>query len=70
MTSAAYLASMRANGLRLLTWAPRETEPSEAMRRHLGALEEKERQARAAKDVVALVVLDARIRRLLREGMA
>ena len=65
------LAAMRAEGLRLLTWAPRPPDAlPEAVRRHVAALEIVERQARERKDLVALITIDARIRTLLRERVA
>lgn len=69
----AYLAAMRAEGLRLLTWAARKPDAlPEAVRRHVAALERIEERARQADppDLVSLINLDARIRNLLRERAA
>lgn len=73
MTSAAYLASIRADGLRLLTWAPREPEAlPEGVRRLVARWESVERRAREAEptDLVALITAEAAIRHLLRERVA
>lgn len=63
------LAAIRAEGLRLLTWAPRRPEVlPEAVRRQLDSLERAERQAIRDRDRIAAISFAKRIAHLLREG--